>query len=211
MTKPFNLEHARAGAPVQTDNGHPARIVAFDRETICDTQLVVLILFPDGGEAVRTANPFGRIQHNETLVMAPLATIDGREVYTGDVLCYKHGVGRVHMEVRPGDAAEINRPDMFFWPDPVYPETKMTAQELHVAAFGDGAIAFYATPPDTPSSLAKVANAAIEHGIQNGYLYDAARVDKLLIKLLAQASVPPSLTPIPAEHFLNYAEKELTK
>lgn len=50
MTKPFNLEKAKAGEPVQTRDGRRARILCFDRD--CDTFPIVGLQATGDGEEV---------------------------------------------------------------------------------------------------------------------------------------------------------------
>jgi hypothetical protein len=74
--KPLDLEAALAGAPVQTRNGDPARILCFDRATT-RYPIVALVLNPvDGDEGIYTYTPEGRYltnrKSNHDLVMAPV-------------------------------------------------------------------------------------------------------------------------------------------
>lgn len=50
--KPFDLEQAKAGAPVQTRDGHAARIICFDRKGN-NLPVVALVTDPDGEEYTR--------------------------------------------------------------------------------------------------------------------------------------------------------------
>ena len=46
--KPFNLEKAKAGKPVVTSDGRPARIICWDKED-CDGQWVIVALVKNQG------------------------------------------------------------------------------------------------------------------------------------------------------------------
>lgn len=58
--KPFNLERAKAGAPVITRNGCTARIICFDRADADNYPLVALVHFGEGIERVTTHTNQGR-------------------------------------------------------------------------------------------------------------------------------------------------------
>ena len=48
--KPFNLEQAKAGAPVCTRNGQPARIVCYDLKGYKNYSILALVKIPAGVE-----------------------------------------------------------------------------------------------------------------------------------------------------------------
>lgn len=76
MTKPFDLEAAKAGAAVQTRDGCTARIICFDRND--KYSLVVLIMHTDGLEYVYTTNDSGLVFYDavddKDLIMAQIKT-----------------------------------------------------------------------------------------------------------------------------------------
>lgn len=57
--KPFNIEEAKAGAAVITQEGHPVRILCFDRTTRYGRHLVALVAI-DGHDHLREYYPSGK-------------------------------------------------------------------------------------------------------------------------------------------------------
>lgn len=120
-SKPFNLEHAKAGAPVQLQKGTPVRILCFDRAY--QGQLPIIALANDGnvGEYIieRTSDGRYRGYNNPDydLVMAPLAVVEGKPVFVGDVLQFKSGTYDASwhdVEVTPDFAAQFGT--AYRWP-----------------------------------------------------------------------------------------------
>lgn len=73
--KPFDLEAAKAGAPVMTRAGRPARILAFDLKAADECPIVVAIETDDGkSEVVRTYTKYGYAvdEYDDDLMMAPV-------------------------------------------------------------------------------------------------------------------------------------------
>jgi hypothetical protein len=71
--KPFDLEAAKAGAPVMTRAGRPARILAFDLKADDECPIVVAIETHDGkSEVVRTYTKYGYAvdEYDDDLMMA---------------------------------------------------------------------------------------------------------------------------------------------
>lgn len=71
--KPFDLEAAKAGAPVMTRAGRPARILAFDLKADDECPIVVAIETDDGkSEVVRTYTKYGYAvdEYDDDLMMA---------------------------------------------------------------------------------------------------------------------------------------------
>lgn len=58
--KPFDLEKAKAGHPVCTRDGCEARILCFDKISICSTSIVALYL-KDGTEYLETYHNNGKV------------------------------------------------------------------------------------------------------------------------------------------------------
>lgn len=96
--KPFNLELAKAGYPVCTKTGKPARIICFDRKNE-EYPLIVLITCPGGTEEPTpcTENGESMISHGDSnnLMMASVKKEgwinlykDNEGVYTGSVRIY---------------------------------------------------------------------------------------------------------------------------
>lgn len=90
--KAFNLEAAKAGAPVQTRDGRPARIVCFDRKNTDGYKLVVLI--EEKTESVRLYTETGvfliSAEADEyDLVMAPVKKSGWFNIDPEDLYSYK--------------------------------------------------------------------------------------------------------------------------
>lgn len=181
MTKPFDLADAKLGHPVQTTYGRPVAIIKFDKR---GQYPIVGIITEDERESVdswtitgsNSVDPRDACNETHGLCMAPLGTVDGREVYPGDMLLntaedlvpVPHGV--------PFD------PGMWSWPAPKrnYPVTQMGAERLAQEV---------ATVP-YPLGYTAIADIVIKHGIDNGYLIDPALLDKLAGAIDDTASTP---------------------
>lgn len=162
--KPFNLEHAKAGAPVALEDGTEATIIKFDgRNEACP--LVVLVGDRDRPHLASTEGYV--YPDTKQLVMRPVGTLEGREVYHGDRLDHRSpGSGSiVQLKINAGQPYMDFTDGVFnalYWSCPAaYPVTRMTDEELDQAAHNHH------------GHLGQVANAAIRHGIDNGYLLDA--------------------------------------
>lgn len=86
--KPFDLEAAKAGAPVMTRSGRPARILAFDLKTADECPIVVAIETHDGkSEVVRTYTKYGYAadEYDDDLVMAYVKHRAWVNVYKGAI------------------------------------------------------------------------------------------------------------------------------
>lgn len=162
--KPFNIEQAAAGAPVRLSDGtENVRIVCTDR---IGPAPVVALVTGVGNEYLReyTADGAGWNQPPSPawpgsqptalarLVMAPIGTLDGRDVYWGDTLCDPSG-------------AEVTVtwpfPAGMSWPR-VYPKCGMNAYELAQAANG---VVGQPVPPITGREMERalrIANTAEE-------------------------------------------------
>ena len=87
-TKPFNLEHAKAGAPYCQRNGLPARIGIWDGKGE-DVKLIGALTENNGYEYAAVWDTTGRtLTHNNsaTLIMLPLGMCEGKPVFVGDEL-----------------------------------------------------------------------------------------------------------------------------
>lgn len=93
--KPFNLDHAKAGAPVVTRAGLPVRICCFDVKAT-HFILLSLVTTKENLEEPLTSDRHG-CELNSTypgqddLLMAPLGYVDGKPVFWGDSIQYKLG------------------------------------------------------------------------------------------------------------------------
>lgn len=187
MTKPFNLADAKLGHPIaityQGGSNPRARIITAD---LANQWPVVVAYRRSNTEPLESlcrfdehgANPQGEQNWTgvrATLVMAPLGTVDGREVYPGDMLSHCGG------EAVPVPYGVPFDPGMWSWPVAAYnyPVTQMSGRELAGSTIVTGNIDVYVA----------VANAAIKHGIDEGYLYDAARIDPLFNKLYPTVAI----------------------
>lgn len=189
--KPFNLEQALAGAPVtlcgKGKESRQVRILATD----LTGNFPVAFSYPGfrtGSDLVATSTKDGLSlftpDHNagSKLVMAPCGTLAGREVWPGDKLLSANKAA--YMIVQPKHRqADI---DGHVWPT-TYPTVQWSADELMVAYKGDDGN----DPVGVVKLTENIGNAAIRHGIDHGYLYDANRIYPLMLKLYAARGVPP--------------------
>ncbi len=185
MSKPFNLADAKAGHPVATSFGQRATILKFD----CNAGNLPLLGIVTDADVVARWTADGRhadatvgfvFEYN--LVMAPIGTIDDKPVYPGDMITVDGISAKAQHDIPfPLDAK---------WPR-VYPRTQMGGKELEgvymdTNAGGDGYDDHIA-----------VANAAIRHGIDNGYLLDPRDLEqRVSIKL-------PDLSPEELERIIS--------
>lgn len=89
--KPFDLEAAKAGAPVVTEDGCPVRILCFDMKNPSGFELVGLVTTDRGSEQAFTWNKEGRIgcfmsDYAKDLRLTPVKR-------TGWVNIYRNGGG----------------------------------------------------------------------------------------------------------------------
>ena len=92
-TKPFCLEHAKAGAPYCQRNGQPARIGIWDGKGE-DVKLIGVLTENNGYEYAAVWDTTGRpLTHNNgaTLVMLPLGYCEDKPVFVGDELINEGG------------------------------------------------------------------------------------------------------------------------
>lgn len=150
ITRPFNLEDAKAGAPVGYSDNSYCEIIKFDLSrkppiiAMKGAHKMIMQHYEDG---------LNTLWHSGNLVMTPLGYCEGRPVFTGDVL------------ISGGDEVTIGPQERKFdfmrWPDPLrkYPVTSMTDIELSAAFSPDG----------TGYGLLRYfANAAIKRAIDDG-------------------------------------------
>lgn len=158
-TKPFNLEHARAGAPFCCRDGGEVEILKWDRKhTFCivglDTHDASVRRWRADGSYNEGSNVFD-------LVMLPLGFIDGKPVFAGDEIetkSFSASGAWEPVKVCPGDHGFTT----CRWPAPapVYPETLLSEEKLAAAA-GTGMWV-----PD--SALRALSNAVLRHAIDEG-------------------------------------------
>lgn len=83
--KPFDLEKAKAGAPVQTRDGKPARIICFDCKSN-RSPVIALVTMADGEETPNSYTNDGRYhplyEMGDDLFMAPVQREGWVNLYT---------------------------------------------------------------------------------------------------------------------------------
>jgi hypothetical protein len=178
--KPFNLEHARAGAPFCCANGDEVEVLKWDRKhTLCIVGLsrqdaAVRTWRADGSYVDANSNEF-------PLVMTPLGYIDGKPVFTGDEIELKCFAGMngddnwKRVKAEPDWKGTWNDDGQNArWPAPAkrYPVTQMTDQQIEQSLIkGDcpGPVSY-----NGADAGRRVANAALRHAVDHGYLIDPA-------------------------------------
>jgi hypothetical protein len=164
FTKPFDTEHARAGAPIAFSDGMEAEIIKYDRH---GPQSIVVLRGAE--QAIYGGYRDGSIEgHPATLVMLPLGMIAGLPVFTGDKITSpdcEHGMSAQHT-MNFGDGST------WTWPAPVkvYPVSALTNQQL-----ADSIRKHSFAPTEAYARDARAAaNAAIKHAIDAGQVVIAA-------------------------------------
>lgn len=156
-TRPFNLEHARAGAPFCGAEGQPMSVFVWDRK---HPSHPIVAMEDEGEQEVVAFRTDGTADHGvafitSKLVMTPLGMLGGKPVFVGDELVYDHGS-------TIAGPTKLNLPGLR-WPAPapVYPQTRMTYEELCTAAGSS-------LRTTNSISVRCVANAALRHAIDAG-------------------------------------------
>lgn len=164
--RPFNLEHAKAGAPVRLSDGtESVRIICFDMSHQAGYPIVALIGIDGNNEYISTFDSNGNAcGPGPALAMKPLGTCQGREVHWGDKLVDAAGTVMVGNDWTQEDF------DQCTWARN-YPTTRMTTDEIN-EVFDRSHNMLQKTILPAESCRA-IANAAIKHGIDNGYLFAA--------------------------------------
>lgn len=159
FSKPFNLEHARAGAPFCGIDGEAVRILIWDRKH--PTHPIIAIEERGEQEAIAFRADGKAANHPSLgivfeLVMLPLGFIDGKPVFVGDKFTHRDGeeVTAAPMDIKLGfDGAH--------WPVPAkeYPTFDGSVDTLAIV---------YSQNNNFVESLIRVANAALRHAIDAG-------------------------------------------
>lgn len=124
QTKPFNLEHASAGAPYASADGESATILKWDGRS--EYPLIGV-----HGEADEPASWTAQGEHlagsasGADLVMTPLGHIDGKPVFVGDLIV----TGSWQMRACPKQLIT----ERCRWPDMRTAEAERLARDLDVA------------------------------------------------------------------------------
>jgi hypothetical protein len=156
-TKPFNLEHAKAGAPYACISGSTAVILKWD--AVNEKFPLIGYVTEYNSDYIESWGADGIADfasaQGRDLVMTPLGHIDGKPVFVGDKVVNQHGV-----------ECSVVAHDRGFsdcrWPAPAkqYPVTKISAFDLHVE--------YVKALGGVDEGHAAVANAALRHAIDNG-------------------------------------------
>ncbi|MCY0910908.1 hypothetical protein [Massilia antarctica] len=159
-TRPFSLEHARAGAPYRCRDTQEATVYKWDGR---DTKYPLVGCIGANDQPVSwraNGQRAGGVECTLDLVMTPLGFIDGKPVFVGDVLIDPSGTPFVPGPSNSGHLAGC------IWPAsaPVYPETSVSYQELSLVALNANSTPLYASA----SQLHAIANAAIRRVIDDG-------------------------------------------
>lgn len=172
FSKPFNLEHAKAGAPFAGEHGEAVRVLIWDRKH--PTHPIIAIKVDGDQEAVAFridgTTDYGHPAVVQRLVMLPLGFIDGKPIFVGDELVY----------ISSGRTTFVEPDDKNFshcrWPalTPAYPVTLMTDGDLVSNYYGGGPVSH----EQEYQAWRRIANAAIRHGIDNRYLLDPTTAAK---------------------------------
>lgn len=184
-TRPFNLEHARAGAPFSCANGEEVEILKWDRK---HTQCIVGLARQD--VAIRTWRADGTYNDpNSTaypLVMLPLGFVEGKPVFVGDVLIDPNGTFGDDEAFTAGPTMRQGHLGHCTWPKPapVYPETLMMPDELAIAYNSEQKDN---KPAGFARSLRAVANAAIARAIEDGQVVTAEEANQRVVDSLIKA------------------------
>lgn len=164
FSKPFNIEHAKAGAPILCADGCVPEILKYG------TKLFGTITNDEGDEFAASWSLWGVkisgvLGSEKNLVMAPLGMIDGKPVFVGDAIegLDISGDSWIELTAKPKDRVKGR---YFRWPAPakVYPETRMSIDELE-AAFNS-----VSTEGSVSRGCRAIASAALRHAVDNGYL-----------------------------------------
>lgn len=163
FSRPFSLEHARAGAPYCCRDGQQAEILKWD----CNHQRFPLIgvvcektyHYPESwtvsGEQA-SDEEFER-RPGRDLVMLPIGMLQSKPVFMGDELVTRFGEKFVVEKEHIGDLDEENT-----WP-PSYPVTQMLLEDFDSTIIASGSKECISA-----SAACAIANAAIRHAIDAG-------------------------------------------
>lgn len=163
-TRPFNIEHAKAGAPIETRHGKKAYFVAHAPEAASHSRIIVRFASGEIGTRRESGKHYeGGEQVPGDLVMAPLGHIEGKPVFVGDKIEDGGPDGWTYGEAHPGNRNFTG----CRWPAPakVYPETSMRHEAMFEVYAGVGRSLGYKEIFAESSGLATVANAALRHAI----------------------------------------------
>ncbi len=166
-TKPFNLDHAKAGAPYCCANGDPATILKWDGRGVAGNTLIGCTRAEDHPASWNAEGRYnfalGLVGFN--LVMLPLGYVEGKPVFWDSEMLHKDGTPVAGHVAAHHSADGFND---YTWPKPApkYPLSNMTDEELCIA-YNDGK--FYGlVPMPFEYGTRFVANAAIARAVLDG-------------------------------------------
>lgn len=176
-TRPFNSDHAKAGAPYCCRNGEEATVLKWDCR---DSEFPLGGVFGGQDDATNwnAQGVYNRsLKAEYDLVMLPLGTIDGKPVFVGDEFVNDDGENVKGHPLHSGAVSSRCR-----WPAPakVHPETTMTYEEAEAA---------WGAQPGFSTSLIAIANAALRHAIDAGQVVaagDRAARDMVIAKAVLE-------------------------
>lgn len=195
FSKPFNLEHARAGAPFGCRDGRVATILKWDGRR--PGEPLIGHQGEDDMPASWAVDGAYNPEHESglDLLMLPLGMLDGKPVFAGDAIEDDGPAGWVL-----GIAYVHNRNfTNCRWPAPprAYPVTLMVAAELDAAWTG-------------AEALRRVANAALRHAIDAGQLIEPGdRSERDMAVAVAVRNVAQSARPVARGYDLSEDASEL--
>lgn len=109
-TRPFNFEHAKAGAPVCTRDGRKVKIYTFDSGDHTYPIHCQFAGYGLGENCVAARTVEGHVLKNNfreapaDLCMAPICYLEGKPVFVGDVVCFSRD-SSIGYKVKPDDTA----------------------------------------------------------------------------------------------------------
>ena len=166
-TRPFNAEHAKAGAPYCCADGAPAKIEQW--QSGIASRMVGAIVRDNNFYSVAWKNDGSLLMHEpldtDCLVMLPLGFVEGKPVFVGDEFIFGSQIITALPRWRQGSLLGCT------WPQPA--TTEEPAKVSYPVFIGDESIldsAYDNTSPDTKGwseALIRVANAAIRHAIDS--------------------------------------------
>lgn len=163
FTKSFNLEHAKAGAPVCV-NGGAVELLTLTRN---DPRPIV-VMHPSGDIETFHLDGTGQPRSGVALQMAPLCMLHGKPVFVGDALeLLGHGM----WEPFTARASLRDMPEnRYRWPVPKndWPKSTMTDEEM------------FGCSNNTKSfrhCMRSACNAAIAHACETGQVIPAKDID----------------------------------
>lgn len=174
-TKPFNFDHAHAGAPYCCASGQKTTILKWD----CREENFELTgVYGEFDKTMRWNLSGISTALGMDLVMLPLGVVDGSSVFTGDVLV-DINLATVVIRAKQRDFS------MLSWPT-AYPTTNMSIGELTSAYFGGGPVV-----GDCGETKARyrIANDAIRKAIITGRVIERNSVLRFLQDMVLADSI----------------------